>query len=342
MRFKGSQTDRKNMKVRGAREIRKAARWLRSRFVKPGLVLLYHRVTDTDGGNASDVFSTRVTPKHLGEHLSVLHKIGTPISLNKMSHGLKNGNLPQCPIAITFDDCYADNYYQAKPLLYQYEVPATVFVVTGRIGKTFWWDELRSIIFQPKTLPESLNLSVDGHNYKYQLYDNSESSRKRIMRSLHQKMRSNSEENREMILKELSEWAGVARNNLQNHRSSTAEEIKRLAAGGLVEIGAHTVTHPTLSALSVPEQRKEIVQSKTDLEKILGTEVTSFSYPYGLKTDFTPESIEIVQEAGYERACTNVKDVVSLRSHLFELPRFWVRDWSGEEFSKRLGRWLHG
>jgi peptidoglycan/xylan/chitin deacetylase (PgdA/CDA1 family) len=145
-------------------------------------------------------------------------------------------------------------------------------------------------------------------------------------------MRPISENNRQMILKELSEWAGVERVNLQNHRASTAEEIKKLAAGGLIEIGGHTVTHSPLSSLSRSDQQIEIVQSKTDLEKILGTEVTSFSYPYGLKTDFTPESIAIVREAGFERACTNVIDGVSLRSHLLELPRFWIRDWSGEEF----------
>lgn len=161
------------------------------------------------------------------------------------------------------------------------------------------------------------------------------------MLSLHQLMRPISEENRQMMLNELSEWAGVVRINLQNHRSSTAEEVRKLAAGGLIEIGAHTVSHSPLSSLSHTDQQSEIVQSKADLEKILGTEVTSFSYPYGLKTDFSAESIAIVREAGFERACTNVTDAVSLRSHLLELPRFWIRDWSGEEFSRRVGRWLH-
>jgi peptidoglycan/xylan/chitin deacetylase (PgdA/CDA1 family) len=329
------------MKIRGAREIRRAARWMRSRFIKTGLILLYHRITETEGGNTSDIFSLGVSPKCFGEHLSVLRKIGTPISLDEMSRGLKNGNLPRCPIAITFDDCYADNYYQAKPLLEQYEVPATVFVVTGCMGKSYWWDELSNIFFQPETLPKSLNLSVDGHSFKGQIRDDSESSRMRIMRSLHQQMKLISEENRQRMLKELSEWAGIGRINLQAHRSSTAEEVKKLADGGLIEIGGHTVNHPPLSFLSHPDQQLEIVQSKTDLEKILGTEVMSFSYPYGLKTDFTPESIAIVRNAGFERACTNVIDVISLRSHLLELPRFWVKDWGGEEFSKRVGRWLH-
>ncbi|MHC4675974.1 MAG: polysaccharide deacetylase family protein [Planctomycetota bacterium] len=329
------------MRVRGGKEIRKAGRWLKSRFVQTGLILLYHRVAEIEADNPSDIFSLGITPKHFGEHLSVLRKIGTPISLKEMSHRLKNGNLPHCPIVITFDDCYADNYYQAKPLLDQYEVPATVFVVTGCMGKNFWWDELSHIIFQPKTLPANLSLSVDGHHYACHLDDNREGSRKRIMRSLHQQMRAISEENRQMMLRKLSEWAGVEQNNLENHRSLTTEEIKKLAAGSLIEIGAHTVTHSPLSALSVPKQKVEIVQSKEDLEKILGTQVTSFSYPYGLKKDFTSESVTIVQESGFERACTNVVDVVNHRSRLFELPRFWVRDWSGEELSRRLGRWLH-
>jgi peptidoglycan/xylan/chitin deacetylase (PgdA/CDA1 family) len=329
------------MKIRGAKEIRKAGRWVRSLFVKTGLILLYHRVAETHEGNTPDVYSISVSPLRFAEHLSVLRRVGTPIGLDNMSDGLQTGDLPRCPIVITFDDCYADNYYLAKPLLEQYEIPATVFVVTGRMGKTFWWDELSHIIFQPKALPANLSLSVDGHNHEWRVQNNREGSRKRIIRFLHQQMRLISEENRQLMLKKLSEWAGVPLDSLNDHRSLTEEEIKMLAAGGLIEIGAHTVTHPPLSALSVPEQKKEIVQSKADLENILGTAVASFSYPYGLKTDFTSESIAIVREAGFERACTNVFDAVNQHSRLFELPRFWVRDWSGEEFSKRLGRWLH-
>jgi peptidoglycan/xylan/chitin deacetylase (PgdA/CDA1 family) len=42
-------------------------------------------------------------------------------------------------IAITFDDGYLDNYTNASPILEHYGFCATVFLVTGYIGKTSLW-----------------------------------------------------------------------------------------------------------------------------------------------------------------------------------------------------------
>jgi peptidoglycan/xylan/chitin deacetylase (PgdA/CDA1 family) len=53
------------------------------------------------------------------------------------------------------------------------------------------------------------------------------------------------------------------------------------AEGGLVEVGAHILTHSVLSTLPAATQRDEILESKACLEEIPGQPVTSFSYPYG-------------------------------------------------------------
>jgi hypothetical protein len=49
---------------------------------------------------------------------------------------------------VTFDDGYADNLLNGKPILTRYGIPATLFLATGTIGSSseYWWDELARLI----------------------------------------------------------------------------------------------------------------------------------------------------------------------------------------------------
>ncbi len=58
-----------------------------------------------------------------------------------------------------------------------------------------------------------------------------------------------------------------------------AQKCEFVAAGW--EIGAHTMSHPRLTTLPLPDAAAEIQRSKASLEAALQTEVVSFAYPYG-------------------------------------------------------------
>jgi peptidoglycan/xylan/chitin deacetylase (PgdA/CDA1 family) len=117
----------------------------------------------------------------------------------------------------------------------------------------------------------------------------------------------------------------------------TGEEIRSLAASPIIEIGAHTVSHPILPALSHAEQRREVEQGRRVLEDLTGTSVTSFSYPHGVHS---PATLSIVAEAGFTVACCSTPDVVRRTSEPLALPRLWVADQAGEAFARWLDRWL--
>jgi len=144
------------MRIPGLKGLRLGARWLRSRFVGEGLILGYHRVADV----ARDTYSLCVTPQHFAEQLQVLHKYTQPISLRQLAKGLLDGNLPKRSVVVTFDDGYADVVDYAAPLLERYQIPATVFVSTGYVGREFWWDELERIVLSAAVLPDELSLDV--------------------------------------------------------------------------------------------------------------------------------------------------------------------------------------
>jgi peptidoglycan/xylan/chitin deacetylase (PgdA/CDA1 family) len=320
-----------------------------------GLILMYHRVAELE----IDPWSLSVTPPHFAEHLEVLQKHYQPLSLPQLVEALRENKLPDRAVVVTFDDGYADNFYNAKPLLEKYNIPATFFISTGAIGQNreFWWDELERLLLQPRKLPKKLSLNIDGNIYQWNLdqatnyteqdyrrdrtckaWEAKPGSRMSFYYSIWQILRPLLDKERQRILDEILEWAVAEPIPRAAYRSLSPEELSALAEGQLVEIAAHTVTHPFLSAQSTALQQDEIKQSKIDLEQVINRPVTSFSYPFG---DRTVETIELTKTSGFNCACSTNPDIAWRQSNAFDLPRFAIEDWDGEEFAKQLLKWFH-
>jgi peptidoglycan/xylan/chitin deacetylase (PgdA/CDA1 family) len=285
------------------------------------------------------------------------------MSLSNLVRRLKGGELARRAVVVTFDDGYADNLHQAKPLLERYDVPATIFVTSGYVQKEreFWWDELDRLLLQPGRLPEMLCLNVrsicqwglgKAAHYSIEDYEryrgwhveekHTPTPRHHLYRSLCQLLRPLHEKERRRILDGLLEWAGAESMVRATHRVLSPDEVSQLAEGKLVEVGAHTVTHPILSLLPAAAQRIEIQQGKAFLEDIMGHPVISFSYPYGSRSVYTEETVSIVREAAFACACSNFTGFVGRRTDCYQMPRVLVRDWDGNEFASRMEEWFRG
>jgi len=287
-----------------------------------------------------DPFLLSVSPRRFEQHLEFLRRTANIMPLGELLTAARAGKLPRRSVALSFDDGYADNLYSAKPLLEAYDAPATVFVVAGCLGGTFWWDELVDTIVRPPSLPGRLEITIRDQDYEWRLPDIDRSRRGRLLRELYRLLRDLKAEERGAVLDRLVSWC-EGRPAIPNYRRPlTNEELVELAAGGLIETGAHGMTHRPLSGLSETEQLCEIAHSKTALEEALGSPVTSFSYPYGLAEDFTAKSVALVKRSGFARACTNICDVVDRATDPYRLPRYWVRDWDGDRFQRLVSRWL--
>lgn len=83
------------------------------------------------------------------------------------------------------------------------------------------------------------------------------------------------------------------------------------------ELGAHTLTHPVLTEISLEQARNEIHGSKIWLQEVLGQEVTSFCYPKGANN---PELQQIVAQAGYVMARTVDKFTFSVGDNPYCVP----------------------
>jgi len=100
------------------------------------------------------------------------------------------------------------------------------------------------------------------------------------------------------------------------------EQVKELFLKGH-EIGAHTMTHKRLPQISIEEAKKEIENSKTMLEDLIGCSVVSFAYPYGL---FNKEIIDKVKEAGFKYAFTTKEGLLKKAENTFLLPRIGLEE----------------
>lgn len=78
-----------------------------------------------------------------------------------------------------------------------------------------------------------------------------------------------------------------------------AEEVREVAERGM-EIGAHSMTHPSLPGLEAGILEEEVAGSRRVLGELLGEPVEGFCYPYG---DLDEVAVEAVGRAGFSYAC---------------------------------------
>ncbi len=104
-----------------------------------------------------------------------------------------------------------------------------------------------------------------------------------------------------------------------------AAQIRDLHATGLVAFGSHTRRHVRMTGVDSGVARLEAMDSKRDLERILGDRVTAFAYPYGQLHDFSQSTTRIVRDAGYVLAVTAHWGTRQTADENLTLRRVWFR-----------------
>jgi len=335
--------------VRRAKRFRQRARILGRPHA---ICLMYHRIAMPD----ADPWDLSVSPTHFDEHLTVLRKLADCRSFGDLISARNRSDRPRRMAAITFDDGYRDNLAAAAPLLEAHGVPATVFVATGMTGaqREFWWDALTRAFLATPSLPEVLELDTENGRHIWHLggaatctpeemrglararlpFDLDLHPRVRLLADVREVLFSTSKDEADHLAEVVLHWSGLDRGGVHGDRPMTENEVGRLAASGLVEIGAHTVTHRPLDRVSQTETHDELSRSRAVLRDIVGKNVATFAYPYGR---FGPQTPRLVAEAGFSAACTTQEFLdIGAGGDPFLFPRITVRDCDGDAFSRML------
>jgi peptidoglycan/xylan/chitin deacetylase (PgdA/CDA1 family) len=295
-----------------------------------------------------------VTPEQFASQVSIIRRQARPVALRDLD---TLGNKPGLPaIAVTFDDGYEDNLLEAEPLLRQFDIPATMFVVSEAIGnpREFWWDELERIVFERRKPSGPLEVAIRNTWRTWTLDENSCSCNDtdwqawqpvgdcscphRAYSELYRLLFPVTVDCRREILANMRTWAGLGDRGRSSHRTLSREQLRALSQSPLVDIGAHSVTHASLAALPVSAQRDEIAMSRQNIEALIERSPISFSYPFGKQEHFSTETVNTVRLAGFRYACTNIPGRVRDSTDALRLPRFIAPRLEGKAFAQ----WLSG
>ena len=233
---------------------------------------------------------------------------------------LKEGALPPRPLAITFDDGYADNWQIACPVLGRLGLHATFFVATGYLDGGTMFNDL--VI---EAIRRADSSQVDLSRLGFGLYDvGSPESKRRAIQELLDAIKYLPPRSRADKALAIGEAIGAS---VPSDLMMRSKDIERLHQAGM-GIGAHTVTHPILAQIPPDEAREEMNSSKARLEELIGTPVTLFAYPNGRpKRDYTQEHVRLARDLRFSAAVSTCRGTASAESDPFQIPRFtpWDR-----------------
>ena len=94
-----------------------------------GAILVYHRVVKDEEIEEDLELGLTVSCSNFEKHIKELKSKYKICSMDEFVGNLKK-KTNEFMVAITFDDGYKDNLYQALPILTKYEAPASIYVTT--------------------------------------------------------------------------------------------------------------------------------------------------------------------------------------------------------------------
>jgi peptidoglycan/xylan/chitin deacetylase (PgdA/CDA1 family) len=298
--------------------------WARPVWADTVRILAYHRVLDEKSrGFAFDHELVSASRALFRDQLRFVRDNFNVIGFEDLARAEDAGRpWPERGVVITFDDGYRDNYTHAYPILRELNLPATIFLTTGHIGRSslFWWDlvvycikrtSLESVTFE-EISPQPMPLW-------------SKKKRRAAMEAVLAWLKSVPEESKQAFLSRYCDKLGVILpSDVADGMHLSWDEVREMAAHG-VSFGSHTVTHPILARVTAEQLKREVVESRQTIERELGKTPISFSYPVGDSPNFNQMVEKSVAEGGFRYAVSYEEGIADAHiSDRYALPRLHV------------------
>ncbi len=291
------------------------------------LVLAYHHVCPPS--RTSPYITT--PPERFAQHLELLLRQRLLAPLDRLLADLRIGRFRGGRVVVTFDDACSDTWEVACPILRRLGAPATVFVPTGLVGarRPFWWNELHRL--------EKTALAT-GADLRPILADAARQASRPADEESWKMLRWLDDGSREAVLNRIAALLGVEPPT-DGPTAMTWEQIAEMDRSGLVTLGAHTVSHPTLAGLDDARLTAETTGAREALSRF-GSFRNVFAYPYGDAEDIGERVQRAVHDAGFEFGFTTDAGPIFGKENSLTLGRVSVDDMDRDEFRWMIDHYL--
>jgi peptidoglycan/xylan/chitin deacetylase (PgdA/CDA1 family) len=280
-----------------------------------GAILVYHRVVKDEDIEEDLELGLTVSCSNFEKHIKEIKSKYKICSMDEFVRNLKKKN-NEFMVAITFDDGYKDNLYQALPILTKHEVPASIYVTTRFLNQEvdIWWYELGEVIQNRAEInfqyqEKKFNFLLDNKKQKFLAYQNL----MKLFKSL--KIDAQNE-----LMEKIT---NTKKRKNYSHICLNSEEILMLEKNPLITISSHGHNHQNLKILSDDEVKYEITKSLEVLENLINRKVKHFAYPFGGKDQVSTREYNLIEGMNFDSAV--IGSVYPIKDcNFFSLPRIYV------------------
>ncbi len=213
-------------------------------------------------------------------------------------------------VNFSVDDCYRDTAELVAPLFRRLGVPLTLFVTTGIPDRTM---RLRDAGLE--TIVQGRELVAEG-GVSFRL--DTQARRRAAFAAI---SRSWTEDGADAAYLRFCDRHRADPDALDRQHAISWPMLEALRDDPLVEIGAHTVSHPRVSALDERAARAELEDSRSCLQARLGRAVRHFAFPFGRRDDCGARDFALARDVGFSSAATTRKGLILPGADPFRLPR---------------------
>jgi peptidoglycan/xylan/chitin deacetylase (PgdA/CDA1 family) len=241
------------------------------------------------------------------------------LTIGRLVQRLSEGGLKGKFVSITFDDGFADNFLHAFPVCREFNVPMTLYLVSGFLRREFpmWSFGLEATL----AANDSVKFEWDGHEFA--LPTATPVQKRRAYATISSRFVRAHPERILDACRSIGYRCGVDFMALTDKYALSPEMVRTMHNSGLVEFGAHSVRHAYLGRLDDEAARDEIERSKRECEAVVEAPVVHFAYPYGDRFAAGEREAQFCRDVGFQSAVTTECDTISEadRDRLWNLPR---------------------